>query len=395
MVYPEGFIGPVPVGATVAGGAGGGSGVKIPIAGLLNFAMQLGAIASEFVSMEQSTDAVTAAIDMPWMDGTMQHASSDFEGKWNHKRAELLEKLNNYLETVLGVVERWAGYDESMGSSFMDFLQNTPEGRARLREIQSQSDNGGALWPGTQEKAIVDEQTQQLIDRIEQMSPEELQAYMHDNDIPLDPNDPGSVPPHPDDDPLFSNPEPPQDAEVGTLPPTPQYEPYPESNAYPGTGPAESNVAPTPPTPTYEPYPESNAYPGTAEPHVAPTPETPTYEPYPESNAHPGTSFPDLEPQEPTSPWASGDPSDQPQIIPPKSEGDFGNLNNPGSVVADLIDLAERFGISTDFGSAFTGQGPSVDWLIALYNEHAPAHGLPSLNAADANAIHELLATQR
>ena len=147
------------------------SGVEIPMAGLLRLAGQLGALVEEFSGMVQSNEEVQAAIDMPWMDGTMQHAASDFEGSWDSRRAELLEQLMNYMETVQGVMERWAGYDDTMGMSFEEYLENTPDGQAKLDEITSQTAEGDALWEGTEEKAQVDEQVADLERQIDEMSP--------------------------------------------------------------------------------------------------------------------------------------------------------------------------------------------------------------------------------
>ncbi|MGO1393075.1 hypothetical protein [Agrococcus casei] len=375
------------------------SGVEIPMAGLFNFAGQLGALVEEFSGMVQSNEEVQAAIDMPWMDGTMQHAASDFEGSWDSRRAELLEQLMNYMETVQGVMERWAGYDDTMGMSFEEYLENTPDGQAKLDEITSQTAEGDALWEGTEEKAQVDEQVADLERQIDEMSPEELQAYMHDNGIPVDENDPHSVPPHPDDDPLFASED--QPVHIGTVPqPDLPMVADPSFDSFQNEPPAVTPDAPV---------------------HIGtfPQPDLPMV-------ADPSFDSFQAEPPAVTGD-AAVDPTGSPQVIPEKglitpppppadttgssgSSGDLDaaiqdfnssvqdlngsvqNLFDSGTnVVSELHALAYSFEMGSDFGSAFTGIEPAIDMAVAEYNSFAQQNQLPLVVCAD---IHTLLGTQ-
>ena len=362
-----------------------GDAVEIPMAGLMAFYVDLSAIIAEFVNLADTNADVQAAIDTPWDVWDMQDAAAQFEKSWEHRRAEIADALSNYASAVQAVMEKWAGYDESMGKTFQEFLDSTPEGQAKARELEEQAAEGGSFWEGTEQAEIAQRETEKLEQQLAEMSPEELQAFMHDNDIPMEN---GDVPPHPDDELVFGAPEAPG---APSIEPAPPVEPAPSFESAPPPASGYAAAAPTPsPGIIDSPAPVAPApvAPVPAEPVAAPPVAPPSFDsaPVPESGQ------------------AAAAASASPQILPKDSplgplldsviglHDSVGDVIESGQgVVTELEALAAGIDAQADFGSAFLGAEGAIDSVVGSINDIAAQHGLPGISAQHVDDIRNLL----
>lgn len=72
---------------------------------------ELAKITKEFEDAEDNADDLEDAIGDPYGRNELREAAEDFEDRWNHKRDELKDSLNDVLEHIKGVVENVEKWD--------------------------------------------------------------------------------------------------------------------------------------------------------------------------------------------------------------------------------------------------------------------------------------------
>lgn len=72
---------------------------------------ELGKITKEFEDAENNADDLEDAIGDPYGRNELREAAEDFEDRWNHKRDELKDSLNDVLEHIKGVIENVEKWD--------------------------------------------------------------------------------------------------------------------------------------------------------------------------------------------------------------------------------------------------------------------------------------------
>ena len=68
-------------------------------------------IISEFEHAEDHADELEDAIGDPYGRNELREAAEDFEDRWNHKRDQLKDGLDDVLEHVKGVIENVENWD--------------------------------------------------------------------------------------------------------------------------------------------------------------------------------------------------------------------------------------------------------------------------------------------
>jgi phage-related minor tail protein len=72
---------------------------------------ELGKITKEFEDAGNNADDLEDAIGDPYGRNELREAAEDFEDRWNHKRDELKDSLNDVLEHIKGVIENVEKWD--------------------------------------------------------------------------------------------------------------------------------------------------------------------------------------------------------------------------------------------------------------------------------------------
>jgi phage-related minor tail protein len=72
---------------------------------------ELAKITKEFEDAEDNADDLEDAIGDPYGRNDLREAAEDFEDRWNHKRDELKDSLNDVLEHIKGVIENVEKWD--------------------------------------------------------------------------------------------------------------------------------------------------------------------------------------------------------------------------------------------------------------------------------------------
>ncbi|MER6937017.1 flagellar protein FlgN [Nocardioides sp. NPDC127514] len=72
---------------------------------------ELGKITKEFEDAEDRADDLEDAIGDPYGRNELREAAEDFEDRWNHKRDELKDSLDDVLEHIKGVIENVEKWD--------------------------------------------------------------------------------------------------------------------------------------------------------------------------------------------------------------------------------------------------------------------------------------------
>lgn len=72
---------------------------------------ELAKITKEFEDAEDKADDLEDAIGDPYGRNELREAAEDFEDRWNHKRDELKDSLNDVLEHIKGVIENVEKWD--------------------------------------------------------------------------------------------------------------------------------------------------------------------------------------------------------------------------------------------------------------------------------------------
>lgn len=71
----------------------------------------LSKIVSEFEDAEDNADELEDAIGDPYGRNELREAAEDFEDRWNHKRDQLKDGLDDVLKHIKGVIENVEKWD--------------------------------------------------------------------------------------------------------------------------------------------------------------------------------------------------------------------------------------------------------------------------------------------
>lgn len=84
--------------------------VYISVSELREVSSQLGSIIREFDNADERSEDLEAAIASPFNDSRLRSEASEFESRWDDKRADLkdaLEKIQEHVDGVVEGVEEW------------------------------------------------------------------------------------------------------------------------------------------------------------------------------------------------------------------------------------------------------------------------------------------------
>lgn len=92
--------------------------VSIKIAELDTVATSLSKIVEEFEQASSRADKLEDAIGDPFGRNELREAAEDFEDRWNNKRDELKDALQDIQEHVKGVVDGFQNWDSETALAF-------------------------------------------------------------------------------------------------------------------------------------------------------------------------------------------------------------------------------------------------------------------------------------
>lgn len=92
--------------------------VSIKIAELDTVATSLSKIVEEFEQASSRADKLEDAIGDPFGRNDLREAAEDFEDRWNNKRDELKDALQDIQEHVKGVVDGFQNWDSETALAF-------------------------------------------------------------------------------------------------------------------------------------------------------------------------------------------------------------------------------------------------------------------------------------
>lgn len=92
--------------------------VKIKIETLDRIVSQLDAIVTEFENATSNSEALEAAIANPYDRSELREKAQDFEERWDDKRDELKESLDDLKKHVKGVVDGFENWDSETALQF-------------------------------------------------------------------------------------------------------------------------------------------------------------------------------------------------------------------------------------------------------------------------------------
>ncbi|MET8522390.1 flagellar protein FlgN [Nocardioides sp. NPDC004968] len=92
--------------------------VSIKIAELDTVATSLSKIVEEFEQASSRADKLEDAIGDPFGRNDLREAAEDFEDRWNNKRDELKDALQDVQEHVKGVVDGFQNWDSETALAF-------------------------------------------------------------------------------------------------------------------------------------------------------------------------------------------------------------------------------------------------------------------------------------
>ena len=92
--------------------------VSIKIAELDTVATSLSKIVEEFEKASSRADNLEDAIGDPFGRNDLREAAEDFEDRWNNKRDELKDALQDIQEHVKGVVDGFQNWDSETALAF-------------------------------------------------------------------------------------------------------------------------------------------------------------------------------------------------------------------------------------------------------------------------------------
>ncbi|MEU4452148.1 WXG100 family type VII secretion target [Nocardioides sp. NPDC023903] len=92
--------------------------VSIKIAELDTVATSLSKIVEEFEQASSRADKLEDAIGDPFGRNELREAAEDFEDRWNNKRDELKDALQDIQKHVKGVVDGFQNWDSETALAF-------------------------------------------------------------------------------------------------------------------------------------------------------------------------------------------------------------------------------------------------------------------------------------
>lgn len=92
--------------------------VKIKIETLARISTQLEAIVSEFENATDNSEALEADIGNPFGKSELREKAQDFEERWDDKRSDLKDSLEDVHKHVKGVVEGFENWDSETALQF-------------------------------------------------------------------------------------------------------------------------------------------------------------------------------------------------------------------------------------------------------------------------------------
>lgn len=92
--------------------------VKIKIETLDRIASQLDAIVTEFENATGNSEELEAAIANPYDRSELREKAQDFEERWDDKRDELKESLDELSKHVKGILEGFENWDSETALQF-------------------------------------------------------------------------------------------------------------------------------------------------------------------------------------------------------------------------------------------------------------------------------------